>query len=183
MKNKLLPFLLLFCLPLKAEPDKTARQLINDSPSMLEWGMFKIENKFSTVNYKALKPVVENRFNVDYDWDRNELELTMVVYPSYEVINEHGAKEICRKVLTSIKNSLGFSFINSESNYLSISRYFEHRSFTRTNKTDTFSKDIEKMTRVTVSVHSSKADTYPLTNKAECTNKFLEKAIYFEDKQ
>lgn len=181
--KKLLLFLLFFSGHLYAEPSKTTKYLMNDSLSMLEWGIFKIDNVLNTEKYPELDSVTRNSFDTTYDWDSNELTIKAVVYPSYEKLKKIGNKEACRLVLSSLKTRFGYHFRDSKVNFLSIANYFKHKGFYKREEPDTFSKDIEKMTRLTVKIYSSETNKPNFDRQSECTSKFLESEVYFVDKE
>ena len=154
---------------------------MNESPSMLEWGIFKMEKDFSTVRFEDIDPYLDTSITASYDWDADELRISILIYPSWEILELHGRKTLCRKAVSYIKSHFGYEYKDTDYNFNRISSYFEHDAFVKKNQPERFARDIEKMTRINASVHSSKTGKVPFHRQAACTSKFLEKELYFVD--
>lgn len=179
--RKFTPLLLCLAAPLSAEPTKTARYLMNDTPSMLEWGIFKLDRALSAVSFPELNTDGRSMSMTEYDWDSNELDIQITAYPSHDKIQEIGGKEACRIALASIKKRLGFASIDLVPNPLSVSNFFRHEGFHSVDSPDSFTKDVEEMTRVTVSIYSSKTNKPIFDRQSVCSSKFLDPKVYFVD--
>ena len=168
---------------LNAEPNKTAKYLMNDSFTMFEWGLYQIEDTLAKKNFSDLDLIFRTIVSTEYDWESNQIKIDLVIYPSFQKISSIGEKEACRTALTDIKQHFGFGYDDERRSILSISSHFKHKGFINKSEPKTFMGDIEKMAKVTVKIYSSKDNKPNFSNKAICTSKLLEKDIYFVDKK
>lgn len=181
--KKVIGLLILLSTQLSAEPSTTAKYIMNDSLSMFEWGLYQIEDSLSEKKFKELDLIFRTITDTKYDWDSNQIKISMTIYPSFEKLNSIGEKDACRTALTDIKQHFGFGYDKEIRSFLSISRHFKHKGFINKSEPKSFMDDIENMVKVTVNIYGSKNNKPNFSNKATCTSKLLEKDIYFVDKE
>lgn len=179
--KKLLPLILLFSSQLSAEPNKTTEYLMNDSLSMFEWGIFRVEEALSDVRFPELEVVYKNHPNLNYDWDTNQLEIQLSIYPSHQKLKEIGPKGACKIGLSDLRGFFGIGSPDVIHDILGLQKYFRHKFFFKKNVTKTFANDIENMTQLTINIHSSENDKPLFDKKAKCTSKLLKDEVYFVD--
>ena len=80
-----------------AEPTSNIRYLMNDSITMLDWGMYQLEMQVDAFAPKDCFPYVY------YDWDKNRIIITLDSI-GIERPTEVEAKKWCRKSIGEIKS-------------------------------------------------------------------------------
>jgi hypothetical protein len=88
----------------KAEPDSTIKYLMNEPISMLEWGLFRLEQnlKRTSREYKANYYQDINRIYIEYMFDNKLQDL-------------HRAKDACKNVFIEIRSAVASPLIFNHS--------------------------------------------------------------------
>jgi hypothetical protein len=159
MKVLVMIFSLLF-IPVKiqAEPSPTVRQLMQDSFTMFDWGLYQLENFLAKYEFSDLGFVRSNvdkhglfsekdpqastvSSQVDYEWDSNRVIITFLVGTTYSRLKKSSAKELCTNMTNGVRS--GFLSDNpSVKGFANIARFFEHKGFS------TFKDDQERIKRI-----------------------------------
>jgi hypothetical protein len=183
MMNKKIVCLLLILMSGKAlsEPSKSVAYLMNDALTMFDWGLYKIEEKLGSMEFKELDLNFRNYGRAEYDWDSNRINLTVTIYPNYSSLQKLGASQICKTGLFKMKEYFGYGMEAQFRELFGINTYFDHKGFVNKSKPETFEQDIENITKLTIQVYASKTNKPQFAKQAECTSKLLEKDIYFVD--
>jgi hypothetical protein len=147
-------FIIIVCLlaasvqSLWAEPNETSTFLINDPISLLDFGMYKLENDIKS--YRDDLPIKHQppySVFVDYDWDENKIFIVLSYgTPGNPLIKE--IKNEIKKVLIILKRNFGVGPKGEpfqKGGFSSISDYFSHRGYTKKNIPQTFKKDIDQL--------------------------------------
>ncbi|MGC9447639.1 hypothetical protein [Cereibacter johrii] len=110
-----------------AGPDATANRFINDTPSMMDWGTYRLELRL------AAAPELGSP-SVYYDWDRNRI----IIYKGMIINRESTVKEEddCRDWVTAIRRA---AIVDPETGKLALdgvkssifSSFFSHSGFSR----------------------------------------------------
>jgi hypothetical protein len=94
-----------------AKPSATVRFLMNDSASMLDWGLFRIEYQLSPDSF-GLKP--KPRVIAQYEWNSNRILLQLTPDGESEFANAAEAEKWCQSVISMIKERLGINSKNGK---------------------------------------------------------------------
>jgi len=141
-----------------AEPDSSVRYLTNEPVSLLEWGIYRLQNNLNT----APLDIPKQMLRVDYDWSKNQLLLHLAVYPSFESLQKTPAKAVCESVVHKIKAHFGvergYEILRPS---FGIGTFFHPQYFEKNNTPKTLDFDIEKITNIEVKVMTSKNDQAP----------------------
>lgn len=182
IKNIVLILSILTSVIASAERSSSVEYLMNDQLTMFEWGLYKIEIELNDFKFDGFENANGNSTTILYDWDTNRIIIFMAIYPTHKYLANNDVKDICRKNLYILKQHFGYGvdpWIKSA--FGSLSTYFEHKDFVKVARPKDLTEDIENITKITLSINSSDNDSYPYTQKAECTSMLLEKDIYFVD--
>jgi hypothetical protein len=129
--KKWMLLLVLLSSQIKAEPSTTAKYLMTDYVSLFEWGLYRIEGDLASMKFEKIDTIFRNLSSVDYNWDSNRIAIDMTVYPSFQKLKSLGEKEVCRIVLTEIKEHFGFGYEKEVRSLFGIERYFKHKGFVK----------------------------------------------------
>ncbi|MEW6671311.1 MAG: hypothetical protein AB1427_06380 [Thermodesulfobacteriota bacterium] len=157
--------------PSLAEPDEGASFLINDSVSMLDFGIYKLENEI-----RAIRNDLTIRFEppysafVDYDWDKNKIMIVL----SYGDPGDPPVKEIKSEITTvvaALKKKFGVTPAGDpfeKGGFSSIGDYFSHRGYTRKNTPRNLRRDIDKLVEIKILFYVQNYSRY-----FECRNRLV----------
>jgi len=146
-----------------AEPDAAARFLMNDSVSLLDFGIYRLENDIRanrdrlTINHKPPDTVF-----VDYNWDENRI----VIGLSYGVSGNPPQKEIrpeIKTVFETMRANFGIDPKGSTHRQAAASRlpeYFSHRAYVSKNRPPALENEIDRMTQLKVIYHVQNYSRY-----------------------
>ncbi|WP_105901063.1 hypothetical protein [Vibrio gangliei] len=179
MKNWYLFALLAVSTNLSAEPSRSISYLMEDSLSMFDWGVFRMESSMTTIKFKELD-LISHYGRADYDWDSNRINLETVVYPSYKSLEKLGSKAICRQAITQVKEHFGYGIDEDDLRALfGIPSYFKHTGYVKKNVPESLGKDLENATKFSVQVYASKLDKAPYNQYQHCVSSFNEKGVMY----
>ncbi len=155
-----------------AEPNSSIKYLMTDKVSMLDWGLYKLENSLKGLDSKVLGLTDHPSWCVEYDWDKNTIKITCSVYMEDNIsINQ---KATCLSVIKNIKILYG-------SGYSDISNFFQHNAFTKKDEPKTLVKDLQTMTTINVQIYVIKNDTLRCKKECSCTSRLMEDEVFFLD--
>lgn len=167
----LLVLLLGFARHLPAEPDATARFLMNDPITLMDFGIYRLENDIKAFqNALKIKQQKPHTVLVDYFWDENRIKIIL----SYGDTLNPPKKEIeieIGKVVRLLKQKFGVDAagkIRHASGYSGIAEYFSHKSYVSQNRPPNLEKDIDKMIEIRVVYYVQNYTRY-----FECRNKLV----------
>lgn len=111
-----------------ADPDSTSDRFLNDSPSMMDWGILRLE--LALQSYGILV-----HGSVSYDWSRNRIDITRTESVA-ESVSRSEMEGLCRDWFQAVRS---FALIDPETGSLSgpfgyteFAGYFGHIGFGRT---------------------------------------------------
>lgn len=109
-----------------AGPDETANRFLNDNPSMMDWGMYRLQDRLSHGDF--------GNPSVSYNWDRNRIEIVRDEF-FFEALPED-VEEACRMWVKTIRDAGGVAsdgklfYPDSKTSYFA--DMFQHNGFLRT---------------------------------------------------
>ncbi|WP_415906389.1 hypothetical protein ACMXYX_01090 [Neptuniibacter sp. QD72_48] len=166
-----------------AEPDSTARYLINEPLSMLEWGIYRIQKKLDEDRLFPHHSVSPSYKVVEYDWDRNEILIRANIYPSHEHVTEEGINSICQRVHSLLRASFHWHKSDDVRSWDGIASYFNHTGYVNTRRPKSFQRDIESNTAFKVTVYTNNPDEGIRgihKKRLECFSGYLDKEIAYQ---
>ncbi|MDM8522176.1 hypothetical protein QUF80_02295 [Desulfococcaceae bacterium HSG8] len=135
-----------------AGPDQTTSYLMNESVSLLDFGLYRLEEYFDTIYQKDLYIT-----RVNYDWDDNKIIIVVRNTDSGSFGSAREAKEWCRSIICEIKGKLGIDCSTGKPLTLKknspLQRFFSHKSYKSKNEPEGLKSEIEMMIKVTVSTY------------------------------
>ena len=137
---------LVFSISLFANPNNTFQTLMNESVSILDFGLYKLE-KFldqhatSTMQKDKLKLFSSCSFN----WDENKLEIVRTLFLEYKV---EDLKKECKLLLNSTKELMNVS------NNALLLQNFQHVGYTNKNMKNVKDNEIINRTEVQITIAS-----------------------------
>ncbi len=180
---RILIILSILLIPIKtyAEPSSSVTYLMNEPFSLFDWGLYKLEDSLKDTKFKDLHLIFRTLSSVDYEWNKNVINITLTIYPSYSSLSKGDPKKICRSALTSIKERYGFGWEKDIRFLVSIKRFFQHKGYEKKDEPKTLMEDLEAMTKITVQVLASETDKPAFSKQASCISRLLEEEIFFLD--
>ena len=112
---------------LTAGPDETTNTLMNDSVSILDWGILRTELYLAQQN--LIIPA-----QVSFDWDSNEIRISAWQFGGNDTTTEVQAKAVCSDWFFGVRVSGGISTETGEPYFSEVSTYanfFGHEGFVR----------------------------------------------------
>lgn len=91
----------------QADPSPSVRYLMNERVSMFEWGIFLLQTRAEHFAWDRGLDVRSQFARVEYDWQKNELGIKLVVYPAYKSLQQATAREACGSFISQMKTLLG----------------------------------------------------------------------------
>ena len=138
-------------------PDETAKFLMNDKVSMMDWGLKELED------YLEVGVVfnVQATILTSYDWDKNRIYITAIyavrkLPEDFFTISEDpikARKEIVAYIFKSIRGVIGFDkngALFSGSSFLE--NFFTHNGYRSTNETENLGKKIDSITELRANI-------------------------------
>ena len=109
-----------------AGPDATTERLLYDGPSMLDWGIMRLETHLIT------NQNINHNPSVEYNWDENTITISGYIF-SGEVRNEKEARQDCKRWFGAVRvdanvDTDGSLFVGTVSEY---AQYFLHSGYDR----------------------------------------------------
>ncbi len=179
MKNWCLIALLVVSSNLSAEPSRSISYLMEDSLSMFDWGVFRMESSITNIKFKEFD-LINHYGRVNYDWDSNRINLETIVYPYYKSLEKSGSKTICRQAIIQVKEHFGYGIEEAGLRAVfGIPSYFKHIGYVKKNAPESLGKDLETATKFSVQVYGSKSDKAPYKQYQHCVSSFNEKGVMY----
>lgn len=125
-----------------SEPTPTLQYLINEPVSMLDWGLFQLNNKLNEISVgyddgKKFKTITLNTI-VLYNFEKNTIIINSHPKELYYVIDgKKNAKQLCKDIATNIRATLVISPnppFESFFSILLIDTLFSHRGYTKSDR-------------------------------------------------
>ena len=164
--------LLAACLQqVRAEPNESAKFLINDAVSLMDFGIYKLET-----DIKGLRNDLTIRFQpphssfVDYDWDANKI----VIVLSYGDPGNPPIKELkteITSVVAALKKNFGVAPTGEPfqaGGFSSMGDYFSHRGYTKKNMPPNLRRDIDHLVEIKIIFYVQNYSRY-----FECRNRLV----------
>lgn len=181
----LLIILVIFLTPITAlsEPSNSVAYLMKEPISLLEWGLYRIEDYLNTSQLTDLDLIYKPKAHVDYNWNKNLIEIKLILHPKYQSLSKVGSKNYCRSALTDLKEIFGYGYDKEVREIFGIKRFFEHKGFSKTNEPKNLTEDIETITQLTVYVYANEKDEPEYNEQSSCTSRMLEEELFFLDNE
>jgi hypothetical protein len=143
----------------EAEPNPNIKYLMNDSVSMLDWGLYRIEKDVEA----TLEDPAGYGLNTDtiidsspvYDWDKNRIIVGVHVS---KAISLEQAKSWCRKIVRMVRTTLNVSpdtgepFPSLDQNGGALYSFFSHAGYTKKSEPKGLSKELDNITWINIKV-------------------------------
>ena len=123
----------LFCLPVNAAPDEHTKALMNQSPTMLDWGLLRLNDALATsVKHNFSKTTFpNNRIRASYNWDDDEIRISVTPDDTFNrpLENRAAASANCElkflliRLWAAVDSSTGEPLLGQFSYY---TKYFMH---------------------------------------------------------
>lgn len=155
MKNAVMAVCLLaaFVPQSQAEPNESANFLINDSVSLLDFGIYKLENEIKEFrNDLTIRFQPPHSSFVDYDWDENKITIVL----SYGDPGNPPVKEIKSEIVSvvaALKKNFGVGPTGEpfqKGGFSRVGDYFSHRGYTKKNMPQHLKRDIDNMVEIKI---------------------------------
>ena len=111
-------FLQLF--PVIAGPDSTTQRFMNDSPSMLEFGLFKLKQRLI---WEGDETEFKQPNNVKYNWDKNTIEISSTFNKRR---SRESAEKLCSLWFDYVRFSAGIVKSKTALSISNFARDFRH---------------------------------------------------------
>ena len=159
----------------QAEPNESAKFLIHDAVSLMDFGIYKLEN-----DIKGLRDDLTIRFQpphssfVDYDWDANKI----VIVLSYGDPGNPPIKELkteIRSVVATLKKNFGIAPTGEPfqaGGFSSVGDYFSHRGYTKKNTPPNLRREIDHLVEIKIIFYVQNYSRY-----FECRNRLVGSSI------
>lgn len=163
----------------QADPSPSVRYLMDESVSLFEWGIFRLQMSVQSFTWDDLD--IRNQFaRVDYDWPKNQLKVRLVVYPRYGSLERTPAKEICGSLVRQMKAQLGvapgFEILRDING---IGTHFRHKHFTKADVPKALDADLEAVTSIELKVMANMNDQPPFQEMMFCSADLLKTEIRY----
>lgn len=129
----------------QAGPDATSTYLMNESVSVLDFGIFKMEETLSKY-FATNSPSVT--VSASYLWDNNQIQITLLELAKRKTRND--AIEFCKTIVGSARASLGINTSTGKPivEGLDPSRFFVHEGYDNKRAPKSLVNDISRMIRI-----------------------------------
>jgi len=155
----------------QAEPGQSAKFLMNEPTSLLDFGIYKLENHIRS--YKdtlRIKHQPPDSVFVDYNWDKNRI----IIGLSYGEAGKPRIEEIKNEIQAAINALKGRYGVGADGKllhkglYSGISEYFSHKGYQSKGRPEGLEKEIDQMVELKVVYHIQNYSRY-----FECSSMFL----------
>ncbi len=176
-------FLIIVLIPLHtyAEPSKSVDYLMRDSMSMFDWGLYKLGKSLEEEEFLGLGLTSKAKSWVEYEWDKNLIEMKVTIYPSNSNIQKFSLKEICHAAQTSVKTKYGYGAPEIVQSQIGINSFFKHKGFVKKDSPETLKDDLDTITKITIKVYAFHPNKPRIYKQSTCTSRLMEDDIYFVD--
>lgn len=146
------------------EPSPTVRYLMDEPVTMFDWGLYRLRRIIDQFQFENLNLHNIHSY-ITYDWDQNRLRIVFYVQTK-ETVDKASSKKICKNITAKISSTFGGEIRDKGlRRNISIATLFEHRAFENRDKPDNFMEEIEKITKIEVSVFTRKTINSPANIK------------------
>jgi len=157
--------------PVWAEPDETSGFLINDSVSMLDFGLYRLENAVNALRQELfIKFEPPYSSFVDYSWDENRI----VIVLSYGNPGNPPIKEIkadIKTVVAALKKKFGVKPNGQplqQGGSSTVADFFVHKGFNRKSMPPDMRQKIDRLVEIKVVFYVQNYSRY-----FECRNRLV----------
>ena len=148
-------FLVVIQVEVMAEPTPAVQYLMNEPVSMLDWGLYRMEEKikkyFDFPDFpKGGNPWV---FEFNYNWDSNRIMISVGIVRELD----SPAKDQCRNVISAIRGYALGNFWEGvkgdpQKNGSFLAKCFSHSGYTKTDIPEGLLKEIDQIIEIQVAV-------------------------------
>jgi hypothetical protein len=181
--------------PCFAEPSSVVKYLMNDSVSLFDLGLFRLESYFD--DFGEGQYYEKYNVTVFYDFEKNQILIDVLPFPIGELIKKslslNETKKICFDIFSDIRMTLGidtntgkgmYSYPkkNNKEENSGLFFHFQHWGFNKGDPPKNLAKELDNMTYITMRV--------PLKIKKEddpqlltCKAPLVSNEIFYSDPQ
>ncbi len=174
----LLSFTLFFSATASSEPNAAVRFLMNSHPSMLDWGLYKIEQSFD-LNVFGEKNLRNGYAMATYNARSDHLVISYIGY----VAATQDTSQLCGRMMRSAKLALGVDpkTVHRVTEHTSLAWFFHHSAETSKHVPKTLDTDIERITDLHIDLLSSKNGSPPFVENTGCQSALLGRSVRYTD--
>ena len=103
-----------------AEPSNDISKLMNRQISLLDWGLFRLEQRLNETDYDVF---------VTYSWDENEITIGTISDGNRKIESMETAKRDCDEIFSDFDDKL-FIFDGKDFSFCYICDFFTHNGYT-----------------------------------------------------
>ena len=173
---------------LSAEPDSTMRRLMNEPMSMLDWGVYRMEQHLAKhEEFMALRStrVLPHKSgysvtsHVEYDFSDNAINIKPMVHGIPDGTTEKQRKRICSEFIQRARGAFGYGEYAFSKGY--ISEFFKHAGYSVGEEFSDIEERIAKLVviKTVTSNYPSKNHKSSELGVTWCVGSLLSDDVYF----
>lgn len=154
-----------------ADPNTTAQFLMNDPVSLLDFGIYRLENEIKIHrDTLVIKHKPPHTVFVDYNWEENKIEIKL----AYGDVSNPPMAEIKKEIITilgALKKILGVSPTGKayhKDGFSNVPEYFSHKGYISQNRPQNVEKEIDQLVEFKVVYYVQNYSRY-----FECKNSLI----------
>ena len=137
-----------------AGPDATARFLMNDPISAMDFGIYQLQQMVQRNAEPKLNNATES-FVVGYNLDSNRITVSTYLLPQRQWPDRASAKAVCKGLFSRIRATLGVNPLTGKGilgGHSIVATLFVHAGYADKRKPNDFAKKIDQLVRLKASV-------------------------------
>ena len=157
-----------------AGPGPEVKYLMDEPVSLLDWGLFRLEQHFKNLPPKYQSMLV----TADYVWNENRLMIAGTLRD--DRLAQDQRQERCREAIDFLKTRLLVDPAEGQpiADHSVVGHFFSHRGFGRESEPDSLRPALDRITRFRVSVVQKKS-----ASTCTCQSDLLSTEILFEERE
>ena len=132
-----------------AEPTPTIKYLMNETVTMLDWGLYKLNKDMSKEPLlEGMKP--QSHISVNYNWEHDKIRIVGTP-PFHRFQSEKAAQDWCKEFVNNIRTFFGVDPSTGEVRATSptyIYTYFVHQGFKKKNQPKNLGEDLDRLVEI-----------------------------------
>ena len=140
-----------------AEPSSTTRYLMDEPVSLMDFGLFTLQQHLSTIGDgdPYVNPII------DYDWDLNKIRI-YVWHTGHEFKTRNEAKDWGSSIICEIRKLLGIDCSTVKPLVLTgsslVFQYFSHRGHKFSAQTKNLGREVDKIVEIVIGAYWGKSE-------------------------